>query len=229
MRRADRLFQIIQILRGGRVVTAATLAAELEVSERTIYRDVRDLIGSGVPVEGEAGVGYMLSHGFELPPLMFTPEEIETLVLGARMVESWAGPAFARRARSVLAKAESALPEELRDRLREVDLYAPGFHVKAELTRNLDPIRQALSEQRKLRFDYENRGGEATSRTIRPLGLYFWGKAWTALGWCELREDFRNFRPDRMTGLEVLDEAIPDEPGRDLATFMRDVIGIDPE
>lgn len=220
MRRADRLFQIIQLLRARQSITAAQIAAELEVSERTIYRDISDLITNGVPITGEAGVGYVLAQGFDLPPLMFTAAEIEALVVGARMVEAWGDPDLARQARSVLDKAEAVVPTALRARLRAVDIYAPSFHVPADLTANMEPLRRAIATRHKLRFDYEDSQGTQSERTVRPLGLYFWGTAWTAVCWCELRRDFRNFRPDRMTELTVLDDLIPEEPGRDLATFL---------
>lgn len=227
MRRADRLFQIIQMLRVRLTTTAAELAHELEVSERTVYRDIRDLILSGVPIQGEAGVGYALPRGFDLPPLMFSADEVEALVVGVRMVEAWCDPSLARMARSVLDKTCTVLPERLRERLQEVDVYAPGFHVPAEQTRNLQPLRAAVSSRRKVRFHYTDGDGAATRRTVRPLGLFFWGTAWTAVGWCELRSDFRSFRPDRMSKLEVLDVPFAEEKGRDLETFlsaMRDAL-----
>lgn len=221
MRRADRLFQIIQLLRARQSLTATQIARELEVSDRTIYRDVRDLISSGVPIEGEAGVGYVLPQGFDLPPLMFTEGEIEALVVGARMVETWGDPDLARQARSVLSKAESVVPEALRERLRSVDIYVPSYHVPDELKANMEPLRRAIATRHKLRFGYTNLAGVDSERTVRPLGLYFWGTAWTAVCWCELRGDFRNFRPDRMREVAVLDDPIPEEEGRDLATFLQ--------
>ena len=220
MRRADRLFQLIQLLRARRSTTAAQIARELEVSERTIYRDVQDLMASGVPIEGEAGVGYVLAQSFDLPPLMFTKEEVEALVVGARMVEAWGDADLARQARSVVAKAESVVTDALRERLQSVDVYVPTFHVGDELKANVEPVRRALAIKRKLRFDYCNLEGVESSRTVWPLALYFWGRTWTVVCWCELRDDFRNFRPDRMRDLEVLDEAIPDEEGRDLEAFV---------
>ena len=131
MRRADRLFQIIQILRRGQLTTAQALADELEVSSRTIYRDVADLIGSGVPVEGAAGAGYLLRDGYDLPPLMFSPTELEALVLGVRIVASWADAELGRAAQDVLAKVEAVLPEPLRVRLDTMPLLAPGDHAGA--------------------------------------------------------------------------------------------------
>ncbi len=132
MRRADRLFQIIQLLRRRHVITAAAIAEELEVSERTVYRDIKDLVGSGVPIEGEAGVGYMLRQGFDLPPLMFTAPEIEAMVLGARVVQSWGDAQLARAAGDALARVEAALPDKLKLKMQQTPLYAPGFHVREE-------------------------------------------------------------------------------------------------
>lgn len=220
MRRADRLFQIVQLLRGGDVTTAAALAAELEVSERTLYRDIRDLIACGIPIEGEAGVGYVMRAGFDLPPLMFTADELEALVLGARMVEAWGDVALARRARAVLSKVKTVLPAKLEQRLDKVQLFAPGFHVPEPVRLNLEPLRRAIAEHRRVRLDYTRADGERSDRRVRPLGLFFWGRSWTLLAWCELRDDFRNFRPDRMAEVEVLAETFAPEAGKDLDAFL---------
>lgn len=222
MRRADRLFQIVQLLRGRTVVTAAELAGELEVSLRTIYRDVRDLIASGVPIEGEAGVGYAMPRGFDLPPLMFDEHEIEALVLGVRMVETWGDPALARHARSVLSKVATVLPDRLRPRVDRVALFAP-VDVPPEDAAKLEPLRRGANEKRKVRFDYVDAQGRATSRTVRPVCMTFWGTTWVATAWCELRDDFRSFRPDRMRDVELLDAAFVDEPGKDLSAFFERV------
>ncbi len=222
MRRADRLFQIVQLLRGRRVVTATELAEELEVSPRTIYRDVRDLIASGVPIEGEAGIGYLMPRGFDLPPLMFDEHEIEALVLGARMVETWGDPALAKRARSVLSKVENVLPERLKPRLEAVALFAPAG-IEHEHAAKLEPLRRGVNERRKVRFDYVDASGRSTSRTVRPVCLTFWGRTWLATAWCELRVDFRSFRPDRMGAVELLDAAFEDEEGKNLEAFLRRV------
>ena len=222
LRRADRLFQIVQLLRSRRLATAADLASELEVSERTIYRDIQDLMKSGVPIEGEAGVGYALPPGFDLPPLTFDDEELETLVLGARILSAWGGGSFSQRAKSLLTKVEAVLPDRLKERLAAVDLYAPDFHVPPEAARHLKPLRAGLRERRKITFRYETEA-ETTTRTVRPLGVFFWGKAWTLVGWCELREAFRNFRTDRMHELRLHTETFEDEAGRDLATFLDQV------
>jgi predicted DNA-binding transcriptional regulator YafY len=222
MRRADRLFQVIQLLRRRNVVTAAWLATELEVSERTIYRDVRDLVLSGVPIEGEAGVGYMLRRGFDLPPLMFTDPEIEAMVLGARIVTSWGDAALAKAAGEALARVESVLPERLRLRLQDTRLFAPGFHVPRAVIDRLPQFRSALESQRKVRLEYTSADGSETERIVRPIGLFFWGYGWSLAAWCELRSGFRSFRLDRIRALEVLDVRFQEEGGRTLDDFLSD-------
>jgi predicted DNA-binding transcriptional regulator YafY len=137
------------------------------------------------------------------------------------MVEATADVDLARQARSVVSKAESILPAHLRDRLRAVSIHAPSFHLPEDLARNMEPLRRAIADGRKVRFDYATARGEASERVARPLGLYFWGRAWTSACWCELRQDFRSFRLDRMERLTVLPDPIPVEAGRDLATFLQ--------
>jgi predicted DNA-binding transcriptional regulator YafY len=228
VRRADRLFQIVQRLRlkGRGVTTAAELAEELGVSERTIYRDVRDLQLSGVPIRGEAGVGYALPKGtFDLPPLMFTRDEIEALVLGARVVEAWADPDLARAAKDALGKVEAVLPPALKDRLASATLFALNFRDRAALDSVLPALRGAIRESRKVELDYRDRAEASTTRTVLPLGLFYWGVNWTLGAWCELRTGFRNFRLDRIASFRVLDESFQPEPGRtlaDLFTYYRD-------
>ncbi len=219
MRRADRLFQIIQLLRRRSVATAAWLAQELEVSERTVYRDIRDLTLSGVPIEGEAGVGYMLRRGFDLPPLMFTDAEIEAMVLGARVVKSWSDPALAKAAEEALARVEAVLPDRLRARLTATPLFAPGFHVPVALLGALATLRTAIDERRKACLAYTSATGEETERTVRPLALFFWGTTWSLTAWCELRDDFRSFRLDRMRSLTIPGERFTDERGRTIDDF----------
>jgi predicted DNA-binding transcriptional regulator YafY len=219
VRRADRLFSLVQALRRRPVVTAAALARELEVSERTIYRDIRDLVGSGVPIEGEAGVGYTLRKGFDLPPLMFTEDEIEALVLGARVVSSWGDAGLARAAASALARVEVALPERLRPRIEQTPLFAPGFHIRHEVIGSLAALRGAIDQRRKVWVAYTDAEGDRTERVIRPLGLFFWGSWWSIEAWCELRNDFRSFRLERMREVSVLDEPYTDEPGKRLEDF----------
>ena len=221
MRRADRLFQIVQILRRGRVVTARDLATRLEISERTVYRDVADLCASGVPIESEAGVGYRL-RDFELPPLMFGREEVEALVLGARIVASWADPELASAARGALAKLEAALPGDRHDLVQSTRLFAPeAWRAAPRPNRELVAVRRALREWRKLRIAYVDVSGQPSARLVRPLALAFFPPVWTLTAWCELRDDFRNFRLDRIVELELTDERFVDEPGKTLEEFVR--------
>lgn len=205
MRRADRLFQIVQILQHRRLTTAAHIARRLEVSERTIYRDIRDLSRSGVPIEGEAGVGYRLGKEFELPPLMFSLEEIDALVLGARMVESWGDASLHRAAQSALEKITAALPAKERGRVQATALFSLSFHVPEAMLRHLGPLRHCIDERRKVELAYRDHEGQATDRVVRPLGLFFWGSRWTLGAWCELRTDYRNFRLDRIETARALD------------------------
>lgn len=222
MRRADRLFQIVQHLRARRLTTASQLAEWLSVSPRTIYRDVQDLSLSGVPVEGEAGVGYRLDRAFDVPPIMFTFDEVEALVAGLRMVESWGGPALAAASRSALTKVTLALPKERRDMVEKTRLFAPDFRLNPSTGASIDTIRQSLAERRRLKFDYTDANNRATARPVRPLGLYYWGAVWTLATWCESRRDFRSFRIDRITRL-ALGDPFPLEPGQSLADFLRAV------
>ncbi len=220
MRRADRLFQIVQELRRLKLVTARHLATVLEVSERTIYRDISDLAASGVPIEGEAGVGYVLQRGYDLPPLMFTEEEVEALVLGARIIESWADPALAKAAGDVVAKVEAVLPERLREQVSRTPLSAPADHRAAPLSVDAAAIRAALRSRNKLHFHYCNAEGRASERAIRPLALAFYGPVWLLIAWCELRGDFRAFRLDRMREMTVLEDRFTEERGKTLHDFV---------
>lgn len=221
MRRADRLFQIIQYLRSRRLTTAKWLAQRLEVSERTIYRDVRDLMTTGVHIEGEAGVGYALRKGYDLPPLMFDQKELTALALGARIVQSWGDPELAKAADQVLSKVESVLPTELKDSMSAIPIFSPMTGLGAITSHHLQQLRQATDEKRKIQIAYVRIDGTYSERIIWPLGLFYWGATWTCGGWCELRNDFRNFRIDRVKALQVLDTHYPDEHGRTLADFLK--------
>jgi predicted DNA-binding transcriptional regulator YafY len=220
MRRADRLFRIVQFLRVGRMITARRLAEKLQVSERTIYRDVRDLQLSGMPIEGEAGIGYLLRQDFDIPPLMFTRSEIEALVLGARMVRAWGGSEQGEAATQALHKIEAALPADLRDNVDETLLYALNFRPSAEMKRNVDLLNVAASDRKFAEFRYAREDGEESERRVRPLGLYFWGGSWTLAAWCEMRKDFRNFRLDRMSEVSVLEKQFPADPKKSLKAFV---------
>jgi predicted DNA-binding transcriptional regulator YafY len=223
MRRADRLFEIVHHLRGRRLTTAAQLAQWLEVSDRTIYRDIADLLASGIPIDGEAGVGYRLHPDFDLPPLMFNHNEIEALVIGARMVESWGGPSLAQGARSALAKIATALPKDKRTTLESSRLFSPRFFIDPQMSAQMDVLRIAIDGHRYVQLDYRDVDGKCSQRRLRPLGLFFWGDAWTLGAWCELRNDFRSFRLDRVIDSSVGNEPFPDQEGKRLADFLRAV------
>jgi predicted DNA-binding transcriptional regulator YafY len=224
MRRADRLFRIVQMLRSGRLKTARALAERLQVSERTIYRDVRDLQLNGQPIEGEAGVGYTLRREFDLPPLMFTPEELTALVLGARLVKAWGGAENAVAASSALARIEAVLPAQLADRLDKILLYAPGFRITAAERKLLDLLHAACLSRNAVRFDYTRLNGNlSTGRSVRPLALYCWSGTWTLVAWCELREDFRVFRIDRLAAVTVLTRTFEQRRGQRLEDYIRRV------
>lgn len=220
MRRADRLFQLVQVLRTRRFATGQQIAAELGVSKRTVYRDIADLQASGVPIQGEAGVGYRIDRGFELPPLTFNAQEIESLVLGARIVASWGDADLADAVRSAMTKVESVLPEPLRRVLLETALFAPGRPSTPAMTRQLALLRRAVGEHHPVRFGYTRADGAETSRTVRPLGLYFWGTKWTLAAWCEYRADYRSFRPDRMRDVEMLEAVFDGSDGIHLQGFL---------
>ena len=220
MRRADRLFRIVQLLRRRRTITtAAQLASKLEISERTVYRDIRDLILAGTPIDGAAGVGYRLRPDYDLPPLMFDREEIQALVLGARIVRQFGDPALARASESILHKVAAVLPKELEPLLAEARLFVPTTIGGRRSADGLAVAREALIGQRRIRFGYANERGDATERTVRPLGVFFWGRTWTLAAWCEMRTDFRNFRLDRIKDATLLDR-FEDEPGRTLKDLL---------
>lgn len=223
MRRADRLFRIVQMLRSGRLKTARSLAERLQVSERTIYRDVRDLQLAGQPIEGEAGVGYTLRREFDLPPLMFTPDELTALVLGARMVKAWGGAESVAAASSALARIEAVLPAPLAAQVDSIMLYAPGFKMRTEQRRLLDKLHHAATTCNVVDFCYDSLSGAASERVVRPLALYFWGGTWTLVAWCELRSYFRSFRVDRITQCRVLPRTFEQQRGQRLSDYLRGI------
>lgn len=224
MRRADRLFQIIQVLRHKRVATAADIAARLEVSERTVYRDMQDLSRSGVPILAEAGVGYRLLRGFDLPPLMFTIDEIEALVLGARMVREFADPHLVRAADGILEKVEAVVPSQLSHRLRQTQLFAHKLRHDDVTAGHLAALRLAIRDQCRVRFHYTDVNGQESNRTVRPLGLAFLAPTWLLAAWCELRDGFRNFRADRIASIDRL-ERFEHEPGKRIEDFLAIIRG----
>lgn len=223
MRRADRLFQIVQLVRGRRLSTAAFLAGRLEVSERTIYRDIADLQHQGVPLEGEAGVGYRLGKGFDLPPLMFSQGEAGALVAAVRLAQAWLDPALAHQAELALGKVLSVLPGAARVAAEAQILYAPAVGLAPEVQQALQTLREAAQGRRKVRVQYLSLEEQPSERVLRPLGCFYWGRVWTLAAWCETRTAFRSFRLDRIQELAMLDERFADEPGKTLADLFRQI------
>ncbi len=222
MRKADRLFQIIQILRSHRLVTTARfLSEQLEVTERTIYRDIKDLILSGVPIIGEAGVGYILQKGFDLPPLMFTDDELTAITLGARLVESWSDQELANAAKLALQKIKSVIPERLQPRFERENLFSPLRQIKPHVAKLLANCRLATDSRHKLQLEYCSLADEKSQRIVLPLGLFFWGTVWTLAAWCELRQAFRTFRVDKIIELSVLDDLFKETAGQTLNDYLK--------
>lgn len=214
MRRADRLFQIIQILRRSpRPVTALAIAAELEVSKRTVYRDIADLVAQRVPIDGEAGFGYVLDRSYDMPPLMLTPDEVEAVVLGAQWVTAHADSALAIAARDLVAKIEVSIPNHLRPFLAD-----PTVAPKQPLRPSLDDklaikLRKSIRDGQKVRLTYNAEDGQTTDRVVSPVTLGYSETHRLLVGWCELRQGFRHFRCDRILSAELLDVPIGLPPG----------------
>ncbi len=211
MQRAERLLDMIQSLRRRRrPVTAETLAAELDVSVRTVYRDIAALVRQGVPVRGEAGIGYVLDAGFDLPPLMLSPDEIEAVLVGMRWLGERADPVLARAAEDVVSKVAAVLPPHLRPILLDGALFAPRYGRDAP-TDQVDTaaVRAAIRLGRKLEVRYRDESGQDTQRMIWPIGMTFYDRVRIVIAWCELRQDFRHFRTDRITDLVAREERYP--------------------
>ena len=221
MRRADRLFALVQLIRGRRLSTAAWLAGRLEVSARTVYRDVADLQVQGVPIEGEAGVGYRLGRGFDLPPLMFTADEARALAVATRIAQQWLDPALALAAGDAMSRVMSVLPVATRAEVERMPLVVPPVGLAPAVGAALQRLREASQSRTVLEIDYLDLSEQRSSRRVRPLGCYFWGKVWTLAAWCERRGDFRSFRVDRIEQIRPLDQRFADEPGKTLADLLR--------
>lgn len=222
MQRAERLFQLLNLLRNRRtVLTARQLSEHLRVSERTIYRDIQALSLSGVPVEGEAGVGYRLQRHFQLPPLMFDRHEVEALLLGARMVTGWGDRQMAHSAQSAIQKILAVLPDHLRHSDENLPLLVPTHEdYQNTYTAHSQAIREAIRQQRLLVIDYQRADTQASWRQIEPLGLIFWGKVWTLVAWCQLRSDYRVFRLDRIQQLSTSSETFTTNEHKSLKHYL---------
>lgn len=225
MRRADRLFRIVEYLKARQLaVTARQLAEELEVSERTIYRDIADLCGSNVPIVGEAGVGYQLDRHYTVRPLIFDVEELDALALGAQMVGSWGDREIAQSAKRAIDKITAVLPDSLRAEILQTALFSPPSQTKVPITIDFSALRRSIRTRNKVEFDYDALSGEKTTRKVRPLCLAFFGPVWLLAGWCERRQDFRNFRLDRMNRLAISEEHFTNEKGKRLIDYRKSEI-----
>jgi len=214
VRRADRLFQIIQILRRARrPITADAIAGELETSKRSVYRDIATLMAQRVPIRGEAGIGYVLDAGFDMPPLTLTPDEIEAAVLGAQWVIARGDPALARAAEDLIAKIATAVPEKLRpivlDPSARAHTSTPPIPPDAI---DMPQVRAAIHNGRKIVLGYRDEKGAETRRTIWPIAIGYLDRVRLLVAWCELRVDFRHFRTDRVVGATFLEERYPERP-----------------
>lgn len=218
MRRAERLFRLVSELRSRGVSRAEDLAAHFEISVRTVYRDIAHLQGSGLPIEGEAGVGYLLRPGFDLPAMTFTYEQLDALAIGLSFVEVAGDTALSEAAREVRAKLQSALPEPEQRKLEKAPLFASRRQGRAPPT--LAIARRAIHEQRILRLCYGAGDGGHSERRVRPLAIWAFTDGWLFVGWCELREDFRAFRLDRISALEDTGERFADDAERSLAMYL---------
>lgn len=221
MRRADRLFALVQLIRGRRLSTAAWLAQRLEVSLRTIYRDVADLQVQGVPIEGEAGVGYRLGNGFDLPPLMFTADEAQALVVMNRLAQQWLDPAMAQAAEMAVSRVLSVMTPVQRERAVRTPVYSPPWGLSADEQPHLQTWREASQTQHILHLCYRDAEGRDTERSVRPLGSFYWGKVWTLVGWCEQRKGFRSFRLDRVQALRPTEQHFVQAEGQRLIDYLR--------
>ncbi len=208
MRRADRLFQIIQVLRrSSQPVTAGRLAEELEVSKRSVYRDIAELIGQRVPIRGEAGLGYVLDQGFDMPALMLTPDELEAAVLGAQWVAERGDPVLAAAAHDLIAKITSAVPQRLQAFLAEPTISAPRAMAATHDGLDIARTRLWIRTGRKIRIHYRDQAQQTSERTIWPVIIGFAETVRLLVGWCELRQAFRHFRTDRIVAAEFLAES----------------------
>lgn len=219
LRRADRLFELLQLLRGGRLRTGRQLAEELGVSLRTVYRDIEAVVGAGVPIDGERGVGFLLREPYFLPPLTLTADELEALTLGVAMVRTHGDEDLAKAAGELLVKIDAVLPAARRSGAAKAPLAVFGAPLDRVHRAWLKTMRTAIKAREKLALAYRDAGDQLSERTVRPLELEHWGKVWTCTAWCELRQDFRMFRVDRVAECRATGERFADEPGRTLSDY----------
>ena len=223
MRKAERLNEIVHHLRRiHQAVTADTLAALFEVSPRTIYRDIQDLMDSGIPITGEAGVGYVIDKQYHLPPIMFDADEIEAIALGIGMVSNWTDAAFARKAKSAYEKIQATLTAPMIHELTQISTFSAPSRYKIPWKVNFTEVRECIRRKQFVTFSYLDLSDQVTERTIRPLALISFSPIWLLAGWCEMRQNFRNFRLDRISDFSVSPQRFRDEKGKALSDYLKE-------
>lgn len=223
MRKAERLNEIVHHLRRmHQAVTADTLAALFEVSPRTIYRDIQDLMDSGIPITGEAGVGYVIDKHYHLPPIMFDADEIEAIALGIGMVSNWTDAAFARKAKSAYEKIQATLTAPMVHELTQISTFSAPSRYKIPWKVNFTEVRECIRRKQFVTFSYLDLSDQVTERTIRPLALISFSPIWLLAGWCEMRQNFRNFRLDRISDFSVSPQRFRDEKGKALSDYLKE-------
>lgn len=218
MRRAERLFRLVHQLRARGVCRAEDLAAHFEISVRTVYRDIAHLQGSGLPIEGEAGVGYLLRPGFDLPAMTFTFEQIDALAMGLSFVEAAGDTSLSQAAREVRAKLQASLPDPDKRKLETAPLFASRRDGRAAPITKV--VRRAIRDARILKLEYSDENGKVSNRRVQPLAIWAFTDGWLFVGWCELRNDFRAFRIDRITAITETGDSFADNPDRNLRAYL---------
>lgn len=221
MRRADRLIKITHFLRQKRrAVTAKQIAEAFDICTRTVYRDIQCLMDSHVPITGEAGVGYMIDKQYYLPPITFDADELEAIGLGISMVRQWTDDKFANKAQSAFEKTQAVLPAQLQGELQQITTYAVPTRSPVPWTVSFSELRECIRTRHKIIITYTDEGKQQTIRTLRPLALFFFNPVWLLSSWCEKRQDFRNFRLDRIKSLKICDEIFDDDQDKNLVAYM---------
>lgn len=218
MRRAERLFRLVNELRARGVSRAEDLAAYFEISVRTVYRDIGHLQASGLPIEGEAGVGYLLRPGFDLPALTFTFEQLDALAIGLSFVEAAGDTSLSQAAREVRAKLQASLPEPDKRKLENAPLFASRRDGRAAPF--LKIVRRAIRQANVLHLRYRDGEGTLSDRRVKPLAIWAFTEGWLFAGWCELRNDFRAFRLDRISAIEETGDHFADNPDQNLQAYL---------
>ena len=219
MRKADKLFQLTNLIRARQPITAEDIALELAVSVRTVYRYIDDLSVTGIPIYGTTGIGYQMDENFELPPLNLTENELDALLLGVKMIKGWTGEKLSNSAKNLAGKIEAVLPKKLLEEYTDV-VFAPEFMHSVEQRKNWDCIHAAIKSSHAISIDYLSLDDNWSSRKLYPLGLVYWGGKWTLGAWCTDKMDYRNFRLDRIESLLLHDEKFIKDYKICLSAFM---------